>query len=68
MADAPDIRARRRLDVLGLQIESVRREEAKAMQQIAGVASEALDAGITKAEIVKRIGISRPTLDRLLRK
>jgi DNA-binding transcriptional regulator LsrR (DeoR family) len=68
MPDAPDIQARRKLDKLGAALTRTRREEAKAMKELAAVASEALEAGVTKAEIAKRAGISRPTLNRLLPK
>lgn len=66
MPDAPDIKARRKLDNLGKNLARVRREEAGTMEEIAAVAVEALDAGVTKAEIARRAGISRPTLNRLL--
>jgi DNA-binding transcriptional regulator LsrR (DeoR family) len=68
MPDAPDIAARRRLDRLGAKLASVRREEAATMKAIATAAADALEAGVTKAEIVKRAGISRPTLNRILQK
>jgi DNA-binding transcriptional regulator LsrR (DeoR family) len=66
MADAPDIEARRRLDTLGEILERARGEEAAAMEEVPTAAADALAAGVTKAEIAKRVGISRPTLDRLL--
>jgi transcriptional regulator with XRE-family HTH domain len=68
IADAPDIKARRRLDRLGETLERVRREESAAMKAIPAAAADALKAGVTKAEIAERVGISRPTLNRLLPK
>jgi DNA-binding transcriptional regulator LsrR (DeoR family) len=68
MPDAPDIEARRRLDKLGETLERVRGEEAATMKEIAVAANAALAAGVNKAEIAERVGISRPTLNRLLPK
>lgn len=68
MADPPDIALRRKLNSLGSKLTRARREEKQVADEIAGVAAEALEAGITKAEIAERAQISRPTLNRLLPK
>jgi hypothetical protein len=40
---------------------------AEALKEIADLLPSALEAGITKIEIQRLTGVSRPTIDRLLR-
>ncbi len=68
MADPPDIALRRKLNKLGKELARTRREQEQTMKQIAATIPDALEAGITKAEIAERAQISRPTLNRLLPK
>lgn len=68
MADPPDIKLRRTLNNLGKNLARARRDERETLEEIASAATEALEVGITKAEIAERAKISRPTLDRLLPK
>lgn len=68
MADPPDIALRRKLNKLGRELEGARSKEAKVKGEIADTIPDALEAGITKAEIAERAKISRPLLDRLLAK
>ena len=66
--DPPDIEARRRLNRLGEKLTRARSDQEDAMQEIAQAAREALELGITRAEIAKRAKVSRPHLNRLLSK
>jgi hypothetical protein len=55
-----------------LQRHGVRRRQAldvadQALQDIAELLPAALDAGITKTEMQRLTGVSRPTIDSLLR-
>jgi transcriptional regulator with XRE-family HTH domain len=66
LKDPPDIEARRRLNRLGEKLTRARNDQGAAMQEIAQAAREALEHGVTRAEIAKRAQISRPHLNRLL--
>jgi AcrR family transcriptional regulator len=64
----PDIEVRIRLGEIGMKLYRARKGQAEAMQEIAEAAREALEYGVTRAEIAERVKISRPTLNRLLGK
>lgn len=66
MADPQDIQLRRVLNNLGKNLSRARQAERETLEEIADAARESLKAGLSKAEILERAQISRPTLDRLL--
>lgn len=58
---------RRELAALGARLANARAAEEMALREIAALATEALQAGLLKVEVSELAGISRVTLDRMLR-